>query len=73
MNTTTNSGTTPNRDQLDQMCARFTTLRGADAEAWLAAGDRLAAALQSLGGRLAQLRVARRAERRNADGLAYGL
>ena len=81
MNTTTNSGTTnssaaPGRDQLDAqldtMCARFTSLRSADAVHWLAAGDRLGTALLAFASRLARRRDARRAERRDADRLAYG-
>jgi hypothetical protein len=73
MNTTTNFSVAPNRDQLDMVCARFPGLRGADAARWLAAGDRLGVALCAAAARLARMGAMRRADRRDADRLAYGL
>ena len=63
----------PDRRQLDAMCARFATLRTADAAAWLAAGDRLGRACLALGRRIARRRAERRRERHKADEIAWGL
>jgi hypothetical protein len=88
MNTEPKSRTTLTRDQLDgrepatmrpegapldTVCARFATLRGADAAYWIATGERLGDALLTLGRALARIRARRRVERREADESAYGL
>jgi hypothetical protein len=86
MKTTANRRTTLTRDQLDHperdealetACARFPDLRAASAARWLVAGERLGTGLLAFAARLARrgarARTRRRAERLEADEIAYGL